>query len=279
MGGVTGHGAQLSATKMAPLAATSGTVMYIFLIALVPATGLLLPQQKLTRPVRAHSRLACVMSAKESGDAQTLTITLTGCSDGIGVGLNDDNCVDLLRPGLPAAKALQLGDKIMQWNGNKMVDEDGERRMLKDVVVSADSHELLVERPPSLALLAGEWESGLTCLEYADEKQGELRLGVYVAYSMDEAEPHIRPLCASTSDDGVSALLCDEGVPSAPISSARRVLDPDVVFVSERQAGGGQGLGNPHGEHGEECFDLREALISAGVHVVVREGRDTERVL
>ena len=32
--------------------------------------------------------------------------------------------------------------------------------MLKDVVVSADSHELLVERAPSLALLAGEWESG-----------------------------------------------------------------------------------------------------------------------
>ena len=49
--------------------------------------------------------------------------------------------------------------------------------MLKDIVVSADSHELLVERPPSLAQLAGEWESGLTCVEYADEKEGELRLG------------------------------------------------------------------------------------------------------
>ena len=134
-------------------------------------------------------------------------------------------------------------------------------------------------RPPSLAPLAGEWESGLTCVEYADEKEGELRLGVYVAYSMDEAEPHIRPLCASSSEDGVSALLCDEDVPSAPISSARRVLDPDLVFVSERQAGGGQGLGNPHGEHGEECFDLREASVGSSVRVVVREGRDTERVL
>jgi len=251
--------------------------MSILLIALVPAMGLLLPQQM--QLARAHPRLACVMSAKESGGAQTLTITLTGCSDGIGVGLDDKNCVDLLRPGLPAAKALQLGDKVIQWNGNKMVDEAGERRMLKDVVVPADSHELLVERPPSLAPLAGEWESGLTCVEYADEKEGELRLGVYVAYSMDEAEPHIRPLCASSSEDGVSALLCDEDVPSAPISSARRVLDPDLVFVSERQAGGGQGLGNPHGEHGEECFDLREASVGSSVRVVVREGRDTERVL
>ena len=159
------------------------------------------------------------MSAKERGDAQTLTITLTGCSDGIGVGLDDNNCVDLLRPGLPAANALQLGDKVIQWNGNKMVDEAGERRMLKDVVVPADSHELLVERQPSLAPLAGEWESGLTCVEYADEKEGELRLGVYVAYSMDEASPHIRPLCASTSDDGVSALLCAHSAGRRPASA------------------------------------------------------------
>ena len=251
----------------------------LVLVALVPAPGLLLAQQKLL----AHSRLACVMSVKESGrgDAQTLTITLTGCGDGIGLGLDTDNRVDLLRPGLPAAKALQLGDKVMQWNGNEMVDAStGERRLLKDVVVRADSHELVVERAANPALLSrAEWESGLTCIEYADEAEGELRLGVFVAYSMDEAEPHIRPLCASSEEDGVGALLCDEGVPPAPISSARRVLDPDVVFVSERQAGGGQGLGNPHGEHGEECFDLRDASVSTGVRVVVREGRDTERVL
>lgn len=250
----------------------------LFLSALACADGLVVgsPFSGLSgAPLRAP----VVMSAKESGDAQTLAITLTGCSDGIGLGLDTDNRVDLLRPGLPAAKVLQLGDKVVQWNGNEMVDSAGERRMLKDVVVPADSHELVVKRAPSPALLAEEWESGLTCVEYADEKVGELRLGVFVAYSMDEAEPHIRPLCASSEEDGMGALLCDEGVPSAPISSTRRVLDPDVVFVSERQAGGGQGLGNPHGEHGEECFDLREASVSVGVRVVVREGRDTERVL
>jgi len=214
------------------------------------------------------------MSGKE-----TLTVTLTGCSAGIGLGLDTDNRVDLLRPGLPAAKVLQLGDKVVQWNGNDMVDSAGQRRLLKEVVVPADTHELVVERAASPTLLTDEWESGLTCVEYADQQEGELRLGVFIAYSMEEAEPHIRPLCASSEEDGVSALLCDEEVPPAPISAVRRVLDPEVVFVSERQAGGGQGLGNPHGEHGEECFDLRDASVSSAVRVVVREGRDTERVL
>jgi len=121
------------------------------------------------------------------------------------------------------------------------------------------------------------WENMLTCVEY--ETGGELRLGVYVSYSVVESEPHIRPLCASAEEEGVSALLCDEDAPSVPLSAVRKVLDPDYVFVSERQAGGGQGLGNPHGEHGEECFDLRDVEVSEDVVVVVREGRDIERVL
>ena len=122
------------------------------------------------------------------------------------------------------------------------------------------------------------WEDGLTCVEYL-APDGRLMLGVYVAYSVLEDEPHIRPLCASAADEGVSALLCDEDVPVVPLSAVQRVLDPDYVFVSERQAGGGQGLGNPHGEHGEECYDLRELELSDDVTLVVREGRDTERVL
>jgi hypothetical protein len=121
------------------------------------------------------------------------------------------------------------------------------------------------------------WESGVTCVEY--EQGGELLLGVYVAYSVVNSQPHIRPLCASTEDDGVRLLLHDEDAPTAPVSSVKRILDPDYVFVSERQAGGGQGLGNPHGEHGEECYDLSDLIISAGVRVVVREGRDMERKL
>jgi hypothetical protein len=121
------------------------------------------------------------------------------------------------------------------------------------------------------------WESGVTCVEY--EQDGELLLGVYVAYSVVNSKPHIRPLCASSEDDGVRMLLHDEDSPTASISSVRRILDPDYVFVSERQAGGGQGLGNPHGEHGEECYDLSDLELSPGVRIVVREGRDMQRVL
>mmetsp|Transcript_24733 Transcript_24733/g.79095 ORF Transcript_24733/g.79095 Transcript_24733/m.79095 type:complete len:174 (-) Transcript_24733:98-619(-) len=123
----------------------------------------------------------------------------------------------------------------------------------------------------------GWYEDGLTCVEFVCE--GERRLGVYVHHSVVEPDPHIRPLCASSEDDGVRVLLHDEEAAPAPISSVTRILDPDVVFVSERQAGGGQGLGNPHGEHGEECYDLSELELSPDVRVVVREGRDTERVL
>ena len=74
-------------------------------------------------------------------------------------------------------------------------------------------------------------------------------------------------------------VLCVLQVPAVPLTAVRRILDPEIVFVSERQAGGGQGLGNPHGEHGEPCYDLTELTISEDVTLVVREGRDTEREL
>ena len=82
---------------------------------------------------------------------QTVSVTLTGCTDGVGVGLNEDNVVDMLTPGKPAAAVLQLGDKVVSWNGQLMFDEAaGERRMLKDVVVAAESHELVIERKRAL---------------------------------------------------------------------------------------------------------------------------------
>ena len=46
------------------------------------------------------------------------------------------------------------------------------------------------------------WEDGLTCVEF-EAKNGETHLGVYVAYSVVQSEPHIRPLCASTEEEGV----------------------------------------------------------------------------
>ena len=69
------------------------------------------------------------------------------------------------------------------------------------------------------------WEDGLTVVEYEDS--GSVKLGVYTKYSVLESDPHIRPLCASCEDDGVSELLCDEDVPVAPLTSVRTILDPD----------------------------------------------------
>ena len=230
------------------------------------------------RPAAAAGRPRIALAAS-AAETEALKLTLTGCDGGIGVGLDTKNSVDLLKPGMPAAKVLQIGDRVISWNGIAMM-EDGNQRLLKDVVTPADSHELVVERvraSPPISPEDVDWDNMLTCVEYLVDN--ELRLGVYVAYTQVEAEPHIRPLCASSADEGIGALLCDEDVPSAPLSAVRRVLDPDFVFVSERQAGGGQGLGNPHGEHAEECFDLRDLKLSPNVRVVVREGRDQERVL
>jgi hypothetical protein len=123
------------------------------------------------------------------------------------------------------------------------------------------------------------WEDGLTCVEYTDEADGAVKLGVYAAYSMIESEPHIRPLCAASEEEGVSALFCDEDVPAVPLAAVRSVLDDEYLYVTERQAGGGQGLGNPHGEHAEACYDFSDMEISDDVTLVVREGRDLERRL
>ena len=139
---------------------------------------------------------------------------------------------------------------------------------------------LCEEGPPEGGWEAYEWwEDGVSCVEYEDQQTGELRLGVYNSYTMLEEAPHIRPLCAASEDEGISCLFCDEDVPAVDLAAVRRLLDPDYVFVSERQAGGGQGLGNPHGEHGETVYDLRDVEVSPDVTLVLRENRDTERVL
>jgi hypothetical protein len=100
----------------------------------------------------------------------TLTVTLVGCANGVGVGLDPSNVVDMLREGSPAERELQRGDKVLQWNGIAMVDPDsGQPRKLKDVVVPSDVHTLVVERiaqsapkstaAPPQAARTSEWKS------------------------------------------------------------------------------------------------------------------------
>ena len=75
----------------------------------------------------------------------------------------------------------------------------------------------------------------------------------------------VAPVWKAAEKSGRQVVGWSSEAPSAPLTAVTRVLDPELVFVSERQAGGGQGLGNPHGEHGEECYDLREVDLSEGV--------------
>lgn len=129
----------------------------------------------------------------------------------------------------------------------------------------------MCDTPPEGGWVAYEWwEDGQTCVEYTDGA-GQTLLGVYNAYTIVESEPHIVPLCAADEDDGISCLFSNEEAAAVPLSSVTRILDPDYVFISERQAGGGQGQGNPHGEHGETVYDLRDVEISEDVTLILSE--------
>ena len=95
---------------------------------------------------------------------ETVTVTLgPGCSaKGVGVGLDPTNVVDMLVPGKTAAEALRLGDRVLLWNGNALVDPStGEQRKLGSVVDGRlDTHAVVVERP--LAPLSAAEQAALT---------------------------------------------------------------------------------------------------------------------
>ena len=78
-----------------------------------------------------------------------ITVTLTGCGSGVGVGLDSANVVDMLVPGMPASKQLQLGDRVIAFDGQAMVEQRAGRtvqRKLKEVVKSAETHTVKVQR-------------------------------------------------------------------------------------------------------------------------------------
>ena len=66
-------------------------------------------------------------------------------------------------------------------------------------------------------------EDGLTCVEYLSN--GETLLGCYTTQSLVHG-PHIRPLCASCEEDGISALLFDEDADAVPLSAVVRGESP-----------------------------------------------------
>ena len=82
---------------------------------------------------------------------ETLTITIAGCKNGIGVGLDPMNVVDLLRPGMPAEKQLKIGDVVTHWDGAPLFKVEGGRQIQVKLIEVApdplvDSYILTVER-------------------------------------------------------------------------------------------------------------------------------------
>jgi S1-C subfamily serine protease len=73
--------------------------------------------------------------------------TCQGCSQGVGVGLDPNNVVDQVWEGSPAdTGGILLKDRVVLWNGAKLVDAEGKQIKLKDIVTPGDTHVLVVER-------------------------------------------------------------------------------------------------------------------------------------
>ena len=113
-----------------------------------------------TPPVRTRGRSGNMLM--QNKDKETLTLTIRDCAGGIGLGLDGENVVDLLKPGMPASKVFELGDKVTHWNGIvmvEMVDGKPQQRKLKDVVQPADVHTVIVQRTRKQWETTA-WESG-----------------------------------------------------------------------------------------------------------------------
>ena len=153
-----------------------GALMLI--AAATQATGLLLGSGRLCHnlPAAAQQRSR---SRRPMAAMEKLTITLVGCSSGVGVGLDASNVVDMLKPDSPAAAELKLGDKVLLWNGIEMVDFTGERRLLKDVVVPADAHTLVIERQQSAAAAGAQAQrAAKSAAAAADPKESSWQTSV-----------------------------------------------------------------------------------------------------
>jgi len=92
---------------------------------------------------------AAMLRPAQHEGGETLTFELTGCGSGVGVGLDKNNVVDMLVPGKPASRWLRMGDRVVEFDGQVMVEQRGgrmEQRKLRDVVKPSDTHTVKVVR-------------------------------------------------------------------------------------------------------------------------------------
>ena len=83
-------------------------------------------------------------------EVDTITLKLTKClANGIGIGLDDKNKIDMIKPDGAGSKAFLMGDEVMSWNNNALwVVKNGrkEQRKLVEVVEKQDEHTVVVKR-------------------------------------------------------------------------------------------------------------------------------------
>jgi hypothetical protein len=141
-----------------------------------------------TSAAREEHAAAAAPSAPTTAPVMTLTIALVGCINGVGVGLDASNLVNMLAEGSPAAASeLRMGDKVILWNGVAMVDPVcGRQRKLKEVVVRSDTHTLVVERAGAAAQsdTASASQGGMAAAAAVDKAEG----GMAAAAAVDKAE-------------------------------------------------------------------------------------------
>ena len=76
-------------------------------------------------------------------DVWTTEVVLTGCSGGVGLGLDDDNCVTEVVPGLPAglSSRIAVGDRVVSVDGQPLGG-----RKLQTIIHPRERHVFEVEK-------------------------------------------------------------------------------------------------------------------------------------
>ena len=156
--------------------------------------------------------IATLRLAVKSPAAHVKTLRLTMHEDRhgrLGLGCHD-GVVDLLVPGSPAADVLQLGDRVLRWNGVEMHDaKTGSWKLLRDVIRPSDSHSVVVER---------RLVPGLRAAERDARGGGELRAPAssppFAALLEDihASGGFVGPIVDSVSSDGLRGLSVSRAV-------------------------------------------------------------------
>ena len=198
-----------------------------------------------TSAAREEHVAAAAPSAPTTAPVMTLTIALVGCINGVGVGLDASNLVNMLAEGSPAAASeLRMGDKVILWNGVAMVDPVcGRQRKLKEVVVRSDTHTLVVERAGAAARSdsasashGGMAAAAVDKAEYRRMKEALVeRLEAERAEKARQAQKARQAVKAMEDDEGAGKALEDERVADLGDDLGGKALEDERAAVCDEK--------------------------------------------